>query len=298
MSRLKQLQHEVSAKVIAWDTLRVSLLWVYEDVPKKSRGGVVVTATHCWYIMRGSVTVYLNDGRVLTIEAGNWFVLPQGRLERTFSEDAYLISLHFRARWPDDSRLFSQDEHLIIPDRQGQGLLEQAQAMLAYVKKTFPEVELFITTEHASALEYLQLQKLLLGWIIEFIEVHRAMGYSTHTLSPMDERMVNAREYIDQHIFSQVLPEGVIAAKVGISVSQLNRLFSAQYGKTPRRYMEDRRLALAKRLLQGSDVSIKQLAFNMGFKQLSHFSSWFRRQADVSPRAFRRKQLQSRDYSF
>jgi AraC-like DNA-binding protein len=298
MATNKSSQVSGNARVIAWDTLRYSLMWVYEDVPQLARGWVNVTTSHSWYLMRGKVAIHMPDGQTQEYGAGNWVMLPHSKLERTFSDDAYLISLNFQARWPDGNNLFPVSRLVAAEGEKFPGLITAARNLLTYVQKTFPDVQLFITTEHATAMEYLMLQRLLMDWIVEYTHLYTQMGMSIHALSPMDERIVQAREFIDQNIFSQVLSESVIAARVGVSVSHLNRLFSSQYGKTPRRYMEDRRIALAKRLLKGSDVSIKQLAYNMGFRQLSHFSSWFRRQAKMSPRAYRQYTLQYKDYSF
>ena len=66
------------------------------------------------------------------------------------------------------------------------------------------------------------------------------------------------------------------------------RLFSAALGATPHQVLVRARLRHAARLLADGGRSITDVAYDVGFGDLSNFVRTFRRAAGVSPRGFRR----------
>jgi AraC-like DNA-binding protein len=91
-----------------------------------------------------------------------------------------------------------------------------------------------------------------------------------------------------------------IAAKAGLSPFHFLRLFAKVLGVTPHQYLVRARLRHAARLLADHARSITDVAFDVGFGDLSNFVRTFHRAAGVSPRKFRqaaradRKILQER----
>ncbi|HEX5715642.1 MAG TPA: AraC family transcriptional regulator [Thermoanaerobaculia bacterium] len=90
------------------------------------------------------------------------------------------------------------------------------------------------------------------------------------------------------------------AAEAGLSPFHFLRLFSGVLGVTPHQYLIRSRLRRAARLLADDARSITDIAFEVGFGDLSNFVRTFHRAAGVSPRIFRqaakgdRKILQDR----
>src|SRR4029450_5363553 len=88
--------------------------------------------------------------------------------------------------------------------------------------------------------------------------------------------------------------------EVGLSSFHFLRVFSAVVGVTPHQYLVRSRLRHAARLLADEDRAVTDIAFDVGFADLSNFVRTFHRAAGVSPRAFRhaargdRKILQER----
>jgi AraC-like DNA-binding protein len=64
-------------------------------------------------------------------------------------------------------------------------------------------------------------------------------------------------------------------------------LFERVLGVTPHQYLVRARLRQAARLLADDSLSITQIAYDVGFGDLSNFVRTFRRAAGVSPRGFR-----------
>jgi AraC-like DNA-binding protein len=74
---------------------------------------------------------------------------------------------------------------------------------------------------------------------------------------------------------------------VGLSVSQINRLFLRQFRVSSHGYFERRRQAYAIAALQSSARTVKEVAYELGFSSLPHFSAWAKRRLGHSPRVFR-----------
>ena len=77
------------------------------------------------------------------------------------------------------------------------------------------------------------------------------------------------------------------AAQAGISPFHFLRLFSSVLGVTPHQYLVRSRLRHAARLLTDDEISVTDVAYDVGFGDLSNFVRTFHRAAGVSPRRFR-----------
>ena len=118
--------------------------------------------------------------------------------------------------------------------------------------------------------------------------------------TPVDRRRaVEAALWIDEHSADQVRL-GEVAAEAGLSAFHFLRLFAAVLGVTPHQYLVRSRLRRAARLLADDDRPIIDIAYAVGFSDVSNFTRTFHRAAGVSPRRFRqaargdRKILQDR----
>ncbi len=79
-----------------------------------------------------------------------------------------------------------------------------------------------------------------------------------------------------------------LAAHVGVSPYYLARLFKQSTGRTPHQYLIERRIEKAKRLLvERSDLSIVELAYELGFANHSHFTKFFHRLVGITPKDYR-----------
>ena len=78
------------------------------------------------------------------------------------------------------------------------------------------------------------------------------------------------------------------AAQADISPFHFLRLFSDVLGVTPHQYLVRSRLRHAARLLADDDRPVTDVAYDVGFGDLSNFVRTFHRAAGVSPLRFRR----------
>ncbi len=106
--------------------------------------------------------------------------------------------------------------------------------------------------------------------------------------SPSDRRRaVEVAQWIDEHA-AEPLDLDTIAARARLSAFHFLRVFSAVIGATPHQYLVRARLRRAAELLVDPARSITDIAYDVGFADVSNFVRTFRRAAGVSPRGFRR----------
>lgn len=100
-------------------------------------------------------------------------------------------------------------------------------------------------------------------------------------------RVVESALWLDAHSREAIDLEAAARA-AGLSAFHFLRLFAKVLGVTPHQYLVRSRLRHAARALADEDRSITDIAFDVGFNDLSNFVRTFRRAAGVSPRGFRR----------
>ena len=99
-------------------------------------------------------------------------------------------------------------------------------------------------------------------------------------------RAVETALWIDANSHQEIDLERA-AAEAGISPFHFLRLFASVLGVTPHQYLVRSRLRHAARLLADDDRPVTEIAYDVGFGDLSNFVRTFHRAAGVSPRRFR-----------
>lgn len=100
-------------------------------------------------------------------------------------------------------------------------------------------------------------------------------------------RVVRAALWIEANSHEEIALADV-AREAGLSPFHALRVFSAVLGVTPHQYLVQSRLRQAARRLAHADQAISDIAYDVGFGDLSNFTRTFSRAAGVSPRGFRR----------
>jgi AraC-like DNA-binding protein len=107
------------------------------------------------------------------------------------------------------------------------------------------------------------------------------------TVSLRDRRRaVESALWIDANSHRQVTLDDA-AAQAGISPFHFLRLFSQVLGVTPHQYLVRSRLRHAARRLACDDSPVTDIAYDVGFGDLSNFVRTFSRAAGISPLRFR-----------
>lgn len=90
--------------------------------------------------------------------------------------------------------------------------------------------------------------------------------------------------------YTQTLSASALARQLKVTTSYLCRIFKAETGDTISGRLAERRVREAAKLLQTDlTLSIKEIAFAVGFGSLPQFNRVFRRHTSLSPRDYRRQ---------
>jgi AraC-like DNA-binding protein len=126
---------------------------------------------------------------------------------------------------------------------------------------------------------------LIAARFLEIVSGHKRRAPAAHGRDR--RRAVAAALWIDARAH-EAIDLASAAAEAGLSPFHFLRLFTRVLGVTPHQYLVRSRLRRAARLLADGDRAITDIAYDVGFGDLSNFVRTFHRAARVSPRDFRR----------
>lgn len=100
-------------------------------------------------------------------------------------------------------------------------------------------------------------------------------------------KLIAAIERMEENLEDPLTPED-LAAFIGLSRRQLERLFRQHVGRSPTQFYLELRLQRARLLLTQTDLPVVDVAVACGFVSASHFSKTYRAQFHHAPRDERR----------
>ena len=102
----------------------------------------------------------------------------------------------------------------------------------------------------------------------------------------MDRRIRRVITVLDQQYRDPPSIEH-LADDVGLSASRLAHLFRQEVGRSIQSYILERRLTMAAMLIVQTHERISQIAYSVGFGDVSNFNHAFKRRFEMSPRQYR-----------
>ncbi|QGQ98741.1 AraC family transcriptional regulator [Paenibacillus psychroresistens] len=121
----------------------------------------------------------------------------------------------------------------------------------------------------------------LLAALLE--ELSSVSGHTPEETAPdLPIPIIRAIEYMEEHLSSPITIEE-IAQRSGWSHEHFTRVFVASVGITPKRMLLERRLIRAEGMMMKGEITVKQIAFWVGFRDEHHFSKMYKRIRGMNP---------------
>ncbi len=108
-----------------------------------------------------------------------------------------------------------------------------------------------------------------------------------------NQNQENAIEYVKNFIkknLNKDLSRGSLAKEVYLSVDYLSRTFKTETGKSLTVYIAEQRIEKAKEFLENSNLTVSQIALEVGYHNFSYFSKTFRDITGFTPNEYRNNQ--------
>jgi AraC-like DNA-binding protein len=281
----------ISLEPTDWQKCRIDLA-IFRQGPPSDQGrhsDLSIDLLTAWRMDAGSVAVRTPKA-AFSASAGEWLFLPAGSRRQDFSEDARVTVFGFRMYWESNYRPALD----ISP-----GLhVRRAVQLDAAVRSlhTHLGAPSSYTWHSRGRRRNLEDTMLIEGgfrvWLAGAVRLWRRHLPDLENQKEEDPRVQRALLWIsDQPVNFPLADIGPGAKEAGVSPRHLSRLFLQHYHQTPHAFHEQRRLQQARQELLAPGSRIKYVAGKLGFRDLSKFSSWFRRLEQMSPRQYRSRRL-------
>lgn len=226
-------------------------------------------------LVRPNLTQASENGAIIAAHcSASWFLADAGMLDaRSATTSWWLkhdVNMRFpRVRW-DVSRLLVRDG-LIYTCGGGFSGIELGKALLR--EFGFHEEERHV-------------RKLLVLPPTRYLQTPYEM-----VLEELPASFRSLRERLTSIDESSILGMNVtaLAERLALSPRTLVRRFSDEMGLTPQQWLTERRLAVAKQLLEATDLAVTEVCQRVGYLDAPSFNRLFSRQTGMTPGAYRRQ---------
>lgn len=121
-----------------------------------------------------------------------------------------------------------------------------------------------------------------------FCELYRNYrSFFAKSLAQYTPPVKAAKEYMDVH-FDQPITINELARECFLSPNYLSKSFRSQIGMSPRQYLTQLRLSMAKKLLCSSQLPIQEIAMRAGFGDVNCFIAQFKGSFGTTPKKYRK----------
>ena len=95
--------------------------------------------------------------------------------------------------------------------------------------------------------------------------------------------MLKFRDFVERNMTDSDLSVETIGAELGLSRVQLYRKVKALTGQSPVELLRRVRLQRGRQLLQSTDKTVSEVAYEVGFSAPSYFTKCFKDEYGISP---------------
>lgn len=103
-----------------------------------------------------------------------------------------------------------------------------------------------------------------------------------------DELVLQAQLWMQNNLSKMTISIRDLATLFGMSQRNFTRRFKQATNLTPIQYLQKKRLAAAQELLHSTNLSIKEIAYRVGYLDVSYFTALFKGYISITPKDYRK----------
>ncbi|WP_111977241.1 helix-turn-helix domain-containing protein [Algibacillus agarilyticus] len=230
-----------------------------------------------YFVTEGEAVLCFKDHELI-MKPGYLYLIPPYSLNSHYCDKKLnFYWIHFHALIEGDLDLFSlfgQPQALKVDD-----FSLTCDAFDNIVKSANTETSL-INSPTALLERNMNLTHLLLPFIDKMMSNNQEAQHSGYL------RFLPILKYIQNHLHENILIKS-LAAELDLSIEHFSRLFKQELNISPKRYILQKRMALAKQLLLLDSIPVSDVAQRTGFADVYHFSKIFKQEVGVAPSYYR-----------
>ena len=133
-------------------------------------------------------------------------------------------------------------------------------------------------------------QKQMLGGVANMLQGY-AFALNRHNTFEDQEaaQQIQKAKVIMMERFGQGISPTDVADNINMGYSKFRRLFKEYTGYAPLQYIQELRLQRSKELLLSTNLSLTEIADEVGYDNADYFSTAFKKKNRITPAAYRKK---------
>lgn len=229
------------------------------------------------------------DGRVLTIQSNSFYLIAKGQIHQFISGiDIDGLLIRFTDDFLPDFPSLSLGHYQTVLFN---NLSINHTLTIAAPKVTeFENLLAMLTFEQNSSSEKGKsevLRHLLTALLVKLVQVQNALVQHDNTAVNRDYLLFQQFTTLLEEKYASSHTVKMYAAALHITPRQLSSLTTRYLGANAKEVIEERIVLEAKRYLTFTNLSVKEIAFALGYKDPSYFSKAFKKRTGVTPQAYK-----------
>jgi len=245
-----------------------------------------------FYVLDGKAFFFLN-GQNVCLEPGCCLLIPSGtEYECLDNKNINLIVLNFDYTWeysaiieciPQMHPVDYNAEHCIrVPDIENAPELKTT-IILRNMQHLENSLKTICLESSGKQIFYRErISSVMRSVLVDILRCNR--GRTTKNYNSTDQLL----SYVQKN-FRTKLTAKMVSEAIGYHENHINRLMHKATGMTLHQYIILQRMSLAKELLISTDMTVEQIAEEIGYGYVCNFSSHFKRLVGDSPLTYREK---------
>lgn len=224
------------------------------------------------YNFNGNVVFFLSPGQVFSVASE----VIKKAYKLSFKQDFYCVETHDKAI-ACNGLLFNNiyETPFVTPND------VQTKKLENIIQSIAEEISIDSTAQ------YDMLQSLLKQFIIASV---RIKNETSHTNNNTETKLFKDFSVLVEKYHKQFHSVTNYAERLGVSPKSLTKHFQKMGIQTPSDFIKDKLLLEAKRALRYTDITVKEIAYELGFNDPAYFSRFFTKATQKTPLQFRKEQ--------